>query len=200
MVARFVHTEEVGGSKPPSPTHHTPATAGVLLFPDAVVSASMGKKAALTPAMTVLDRARVTYRMHTYDHDPSAPSFGLEAAQALGVEPDRVFKTLLVETGSGLAVGVVPVDRSLDLKALATALGCKRAAMAEARAAERSTGMVVGGISPLGQKRALPTVLDASMRPFGTVYVSGGRRGLDIELAPADLARLTGASFAQIAR
>lgn len=153
-----------------------------------------------TPATVALDQAQVGYTAHSYDHDPSAPSYGLEAAAALGREPGQVFKTLLVDTGAGLAVGVVPVDRQLDLKALAQALGVKKVAMADPVAAQRSSGMVVGGISPIGQRKALPTVLDASMQGQATVLVSGGRRGFDIELAPDDLARLTRASYAPIAR
>ncbi|MEW1953543.1 Cys-tRNA(Pro) deacylase [Terrabacter sp. NPDC080008] len=153
-----------------------------------------------TPATVALDRAGIPYERHPYHHDPSASSYGLEAADALGVEPARVFKTLLVDTGRGLAVGIVPVDRQLDLKALAGALGAKSVTMADPAAAERSTGYVVGGISPLGQKRALPTVLDETAYEFATVLVSGGRRGFDIELAPEDLATATRAVRAGIAR
>ncbi|MDO5677357.1 MAG: Cys-tRNA(Pro) deacylase [Propionibacteriaceae bacterium] len=153
-----------------------------------------------TPATVALDRAKVAYTLHTYEHDPAAPSFGMEAAEALERRPEEVFKTLLVDTGAGLAVGVVPVHKQLDLKAMATALGQKKVAMAQPAEAERSSGMVVGGISPIGQRKALPTVLDSSMRELTSVLVSGGRRGLDIELAPDDLARLTRATFATIAR
>jgi Cys-tRNA(Pro)/Cys-tRNA(Cys) deacylase len=155
---------------------------------------------AATPATAALTAAGVAFTQHAYDHDPAAPSFGLEAAQALGLPAEQVFKTLLVDTGDGLAVGVVPVTGSLDLKALAAALGVKRVTMADPAAAERSSGMVVGGISPLGQRRALPTVVDESVDLFEVVYVSGGRRGLDVGLSPADLVRLTGASVADIAR
>ncbi|MGO4598363.1 Cys-tRNA(Pro) deacylase [Terrabacter sp. 2RAF25] len=153
-----------------------------------------------TPATVALDRAGVSYTKHPYDHDPSAPSYGREAAQALGVEPARVFKTLLVDTGQGLGVGIVPVDGQLDLKAVAAALGAKSVTMADPAAAERSTGYVVGGISPVGQKRALPTVLDETAYGFELVYVSGGRRGFDIGLTPADLAQVTGAVRARIGR
>jgi Cys-tRNA(Pro)/Cys-tRNA(Cys) deacylase len=157
-----------------------------------------------TPATVALDRAGVTYTRHPYDHDPAtaaaAAGYGLEAAAALGVPPASVFKTLLVDTGAGLAVGVVPVDGQLDLKAVAAALGVKAVTMADRAAAERSTGYVVGGISPVGQKRALPTVLDDTAYALDTVYVSGGRRGFDIGLAPADLARVTGAVRARIGR
>jgi Cys-tRNA(Pro)/Cys-tRNA(Cys) deacylase len=155
---------------------------------------------AATPATAALTAAGVAFTQLAYDHDPAAPSFGLEAAQALGLPAEQVFKTLLVDTGDGLAVGVVPVTGSLDLKALAAALGVKRVTMADPATAERSSGMVVGGISPLGQRRALPTVVDESVDLFEVVYVSGGRRGLDVGLSPADLVRLTGASVADIAR
>lgn len=153
-----------------------------------------------TPATVALTRAEIAYAVRTYEHDPAAESFGLEAAQALGVEPGRVFKTLLVDTGDGLAVGLVPVDRTLDLKALAAALGVKKVSMADPVAAERSSGYVVGGISPIGQKRSLPTVIDDSANQHSTVLVSGGRRGLDLELTPVDLVRATGGSTAPIAR
>lgn len=140
------------------------------------------------------------HTLHTYQHDPRATSFGLEAAAALGVPAECVYKTLVVDTGDGLAVAVVPVTGTLDLKALAPALGAKRLTMADPARAERSTGMVVGGISPIGQKTVLPTVLDCSMERHDTVLVSGGRRGLDVELAPVDLARLTAGSFVAISR
>ena len=153
-----------------------------------------------TPATTALRKAGISFTAHEYEHDPAATSYGLEAAEALGVTPERVFKTLLVDTGTGLAVGIVPVDRQLDLKAVAAALGVKKVAMAQPADAERSTGYVVGGISPVGQKRALPTVLDASAGEHATVLVSGGRRGLDLELAPADLTRATSATVASISR
>lgn len=153
-----------------------------------------------TPATVALTRAHIPYAVRTYEHDPATVSFGLEAAQALGVEPSRVFKTLLVDTSSGLAVGIVPVDRTLDLKALASALGVKKVVMADPTAAERSSGYVVGGISPVGQKRALPTVLDETVSAHETILVSGGRRGLDLELSPADLITVTRAVTAAIAR
>ncbi|USQ82172.1 Cys-tRNA(Pro) deacylase [Ornithinimicrobium faecis] len=148
----------------------------------------------------MLERAGVAFTPHTYEHDPAAESFGLEAAQALGVDPEQVFKTLLVSVDSGLGVGIVPVDRQLDLKAIASALGAKRAVMADPRVAERTTGYVVGGISPLGQKKALPTVLDATASAFATVFVSGGKRGFDLELSPEDLVRLTRGTLAAISR
>jgi len=159
--------------------------------------------AAGTPATTLLDREKVDYTLHPYTHDPAAESFGLEAAEALGVAPNRVFKTLLVATGepgaSALVVGVVPVDQSLDLKAIASTLGIKKVEMADPVAAERRTGYVVGGISPLGQRQRSRTILDSSAMVHETIYVSGGHRGLDIELAPADLQRLTDAQVAHIA-
>lgn len=154
-----------------------------------------------TPATAALDRAGIAYQVRSYDHDPRAASYGIEAALALGVEPARVFKTLLVRVDDGLlAVGIVPVDRQLDLKAMAAAVGGKRAGMAERQVAERTTGYVVGGISPIGQKRALPTVLDGSAEQFDSVLVSGGRRGLDVELTPGDLVGLTQAVVAPISR
>jgi Cys-tRNA(Pro)/Cys-tRNA(Cys) deacylase len=153
-----------------------------------------------TPATTALSRLGLAFELHPYDHDPAAASNGLEAAAALSVPPAQVFKTLLVAGDSGLAVGVVPVDRQLDLKAVAAALGLKRVAMAEPSAAERSTGYVVGGISPIGQRKALPTVVDQTALGFDRIYVSGGRRGLDISLAPSDLVTATKATVAPIAR
>lgn len=153
-----------------------------------------------TPATVALARAGVAFALHAYDHDPRAASFGLEAAEALGVEPDRVFKTLMVSLDGRLVVGIVPVTGQLDLKALARALGGAKAAMADVAAAERATGFVAGGISPVGQKRAHPTALDETATLFDTVFVSGGRRGLDVELSPSDLVRLTGAVLAPIGR
>lgn len=153
-----------------------------------------------TPATAALTRAGLPFQTHTYAHDPSVASYGQEAAEATGVQPERILKTLLVDTGAGLAVGIVPVSRSLDLKAMASALGVKKVTMAEPSVAERSSGYVVGGISPIGQRKALPTVLDDSARGFATVFVSGGRRGLEIELTPNDLATATTGTFASIAR
>jgi len=153
-----------------------------------------------TPATVALSKAKVEFTTHAYDHDPAARSYGLEAAEALGLAPEQVFKTLLVEVDGKLTVGVVPVDKQLDLKAIAAAAGGKKAVMADPAAAERTTGYVVGGISPIGQKRALPTVVDATATDHDTVYVSGGRRGLDIGLAPKDLIAITNARTAPIAR
>ena len=153
-----------------------------------------------TPATVALTKAGMPFTTHAYEHDPAAKSYGLEAAEALGLQPEQVFKTLLVEVDGKLSVGVVPVDKQLDLKAVAAALNGKKAAMADPAAAERITGYVVGGISPIGQKRPLPTVVDASATDHETVYVSGGRRGLDLGLSPADLIKLTSARTASIAR
>ncbi|WP_030909311.1 Cys-tRNA(Pro) deacylase [Streptomyces sp. NRRL F-5126] len=158
------------------------------------------KTAGGTPATTALTAAGAPYTLHAYEHDPAAPSYGEEAAQALGVEPGRVFKTLVAEVDGQLTVAVVPVTGQLDLKALASALGGKRAVMADPAAAERTTGYVRGGISPLGQRRALRTVLDASSSPHATIYVSAGRRGLEVELAPGVLTKLTSATVAPLAR
>ncbi|ONI69969.1 aminoacyl-tRNA deacylase [Kribbella sp. ALI-6-A] len=156
--------------------------------------------AAGTPATVALTKAGLPFTTHAYEHDPAAKSYGLEAAEALGLDPVQVFKTLLVEVDGKLAVGVVPVDRQLDLKAVAAALNGKKAVMADPAAAERTTGYVVGGISPIGQKRRLPTVVDTSATEHATVYVSGGRRGLDLGLSPADLITVTAARTAPIAR
>jgi len=154
----------------------------------------------MTPATTALTRAGVPFALHPYEHDPKAASYGLEAAEALGVEPARVFKTLMAVVDGSLCVGVVPVSGQLDLKAFARALGGSKAAMAEVAAAERATGYVAGGISPVGQRRSHRTVVDETALSFETVYVSGGRRGLDVELTPADLVRVTGAVTASIGR
>ncbi|MFI5646698.1 Cys-tRNA(Pro) deacylase [Kitasatospora sp. NPDC051705] len=153
-----------------------------------------------TPATVVLEGAAVPFTVHAYEHDPAAASYGGEAAEALGVTAERVFKTLVADVDGVLTVGVVPVAGQLDLKALAAAVGGKRAAMADPAAAERSSGYVRGGISPLGQRRPLRTVVDDSALAHPTVYVSAGRRGLEVELAPADLVALTGAATAAIAR
>ncbi|MFE2753554.1 Cys-tRNA(Pro) deacylase [Actinosynnema sp. NPDC059335] len=151
-----------------------------------------------TPATALLDKQKVAYALHAYEHDPRHESYGLEAAEALGIAPERVFKTLVAEVDGRLAVGVVPVTGQLDLKALAAAVGGKKARMADVAAAERATGYVAGGISPLGQKKRLPVALDASARGFDTIYCSAGRRGLEVELAPEDLVRLTQAVVAPI--
>ncbi|NYD41494.1 Cys-tRNA(Pro) deacylase [Nocardioides panaciterrulae] len=158
------------------------------------------KSAGGTPATATLTGAGVPFSLHEYEHDPRAESFGLEAADALGVDPDRVFKTLLASVDGRLAVAVVPVSGQLDLKALARALGGSRAVMADPADAERATGYVVGGISPIGQKRLHPTVVDDTALGHETVFVSGGRRGLDLELTPDDLVRVTEAVVAPVGR
>lgn len=153
-----------------------------------------------TAAIRVLEQAGVAHVLHAYTHDPRAASYGLEAAQALGFAESRVFKTLMAEVDGGLVVAVIPVSHRLDLKALARALEARKAAMADPGAAQRASGYVVGGISPLGQKRRHRTVVDESALAHETILVSAGRRGLDVELAPADLLRLTSAARAAIAQ
>ncbi len=157
-------------------------------------------KGGATPATRALAAAGVEFTEHPYEHDPSAESFGLEAAEAVGAPPEQVFKTLLAQTDDGLVVGVVPVTGQLDLKALAAAVGSKKATMADPASAEKATGYVVGGISPIGQKRALTTVLDESALTHPSVYVSGGRRGFDVGLTPGDLVDITSAVTAPIAK
>lgn len=155
----------------------------------------------MTPAVEAAKAAGVPYEVVQYEHDASAESYGLEAAEVLGVAPERVFKTLVAKLdGRALVVGIVPVAQRLDLKALASAAGGRKAEMADPTEAQRVTGYVVGGISPLGQKRRLVTVLDESATNHETIYVSAGRRGLEIVLAPADLVRLTDARVSEIAR
>ncbi|MBF8781471.1 Cys-tRNA(Pro) deacylase [Pseudomonas fulva] len=155
----------------------------------------------MTPALAVLKKARAEHRVHSYEHDPKAASYGLEAAQKLGLDVRQVFKTLLACTEKGeLLVAVVPVGGTLDLKALAQAAQVKKCEMADPAAAQRSTGYLVGGISPLGQKKRLRTFIDESARRFATIHVSAGRRGLEVELAAALLASLTQGSFAEIGR
>lgn len=153
-----------------------------------------------TPATVALTALGIAFTLHPYEHDPATPSYGLEAAAVLGVDPARVFKTLLADVDGSLVVGIVPVSGQLDLKALASAVGGKRATMADPAVAERRTGYVVGGISPIGQRTSLRTVLDASALDQETVFVSGGRRGLDIELAPTRLRDAVGAVIAPIGR
>ena len=156
-----------------------------------------------TPATALLARQRVTHQLHTYEVDADTPNYGAAVAdvlgQALGRElQGRVFKTLVTEVDGALTVAVVPVSGDVDLKALAGAAGGKRATMADRGVAEKTTGYVRGGISPLGQRKRLPTVIDASAEEYETVFVSAGRRGLQVELAPADLISLTGATTARI--
>lgn len=155
----------------------------------------------MTPAINAAKKAKVTHEVLEYQHDPAAESYGEEAAQALGLNPAQVFKTLLVSLSghkSTLAVAVLPVTHKLSLKAIAKAVGAKKAEMADPKLAERTTGYIVGGISPIGQKKALPTVIDDSARSLERMHVSAGRRGLEIALAPADLATLTRAVFAPL--
>jgi Cys-tRNA(Pro)/Cys-tRNA(Cys) deacylase len=153
-----------------------------------------------TPATTLLDRQRVAHTVHAYDHDPRSSSYGAQASEALGVAAERVFKTLVADVDGRLTVAVVPVACQLDLKALAAAAGGKRAALADVTAAERATGYVAGGISPLGQRKRLPVIVDASALDLATIFCSAGRRGLQIELAPADLVRAANAVVARIAQ
>lgn len=152
-----------------------------------------------TPALVALQRAGIAHTVHTYDHDPSRQDYGLEAAEALSLPPASIFKTLLADVDGAPVVAIVPVTGTLDLKALAGARGAKRARMLDPSVAERLTGYVVGGISPLGQRTALPTVLDSSAADHPVIYVSGGRRGLDIAVAPGDLVSLVGATYAPVA-
>jgi Cys-tRNA(Pro)/Cys-tRNA(Cys) deacylase len=148
----------------------------------------------MTPAVVAAERAGIAFTLHEVGHDPRAASYGLEAAQLLGVDPARVFKTLVVAQDGALSVAIVPGAAQLDLRALG-----KRAALAERAAAERATGYVLGGLSPLGQRKRLPTVVDQSALAHETIFVSAGRRGLELELAPGDLVRLTGARVAAVA-
>ncbi|MCU1447646.1 Cys-tRNA(Pro) deacylase [Cryobacterium sp.] len=153
-----------------------------------------------TPATVALQRAGIRFTAHSYAHDAGAAGYGLEAADKLGLDADRVFKTLLADADGTLVVAVVPVSGQLDLKALAAAVGAKKAVMADPKLAERKTGYVLGGISPVGQKTRHTTVLDETVELFDTVFVSGGRRGFDLELSPADLITVTGATVAAIGR
>ena len=152
-----------------------------------------------TPAITLLARQRISHQLHPYQVDPDTPNYGVAVADMLGIAQARVFKTLVAEVDGTLTVAVVPVTGDVDLKALAGAVGGKRAGMADRALAERTTGYVRGGISPLGQRKRLPTVIDASVSEHETVYVSAGRRGLQVELDPTDLIRLTDAVTARIA-
>jgi len=155
----------------------------------------------MTPALDLLKKARAEHRVHSYEHDPKSASYGLEAAEKLGLDPLRVFKTLLASSEKGeLLVAVVPVGGTLDLKALAHAAGVKKCEMADPQAAQRATGYLVGGISPLGQKKRLRTFIDQSAQQHETIHVSAGRRGLEVELAAAVLAAQTQAQFAEIGR
>jgi len=158
------------------------------------------KQSGGTPATVALTRAGIEFTLHAYDHDPRAASYGEEAAAALGLDPRRVFKTLMASVDGRLVVAVVPVSGQLDLKALARAVGGSKAVMADVAAAERATGYVAGGISPIGQRRPHPTVVDESALLHPTVFVSAGRRGVDLEIAPADLVAITEAITAEVGR
>ncbi|NUR27155.1 MAG: Cys-tRNA(Pro) deacylase [Catenulispora sp.] len=162
--------------------------------------AAKNRQASGTPATAVLTKAGVDFTVHAYEHDPSAASYGREAADAMGVEPDRVFKTLVADVDGTLTVAVVPVAGSLDLKALAGAVGGKKAAMADPSDVTRTTGYVLGGVSPLGQRKQLPTVIDETALLFDTMFCSAGKRGMEIELAPDELVRLTEAVVAAIGK
>ena len=153
-----------------------------------------------TPATVALTAAGIRFLPHAYEHDPANTNFGTEAATMLGLDPEQVFKTLLADVDGHLVVAIVPVTGTLDLRALARALGGKKAVMADPAVAQRKTGYIVGGISPIGQKTAHPTVLDETAELYASIFVSGGRRGFDIELAPADLVAATAALLADIAR
>ena len=150
----------------------------------------------MTPAINVLKKNKIVHQLHEYAHDSTSKSYGLEAAQKLAVPADRVFKTLVINLdGKALAVGVIPVSSKLSLKLIAKAAGAKKASMATQSDVERSTGYVLGGVSPLGQKKRLKTIIDSSAKNFSTIYVSAGRRGLEIELTPDDLKDLVSGKF-----
>ena len=153
-----------------------------------------------TPATALLAKQHIAHTVHAYEHDPRRAGYGQEASDVLGVAPERVFKTLVAQVDGALTVGVVPVGSRLDLKALAAAAGGRKAAMADPADAERATGYVVGGISPLGQRKRLPVVIDSSALGFGTIFCSAGRRGLEIEIAPGDLVQAVRATVADIAQ
>ena len=153
----------------------------------------------MTPGITAAKKAKIPHKVHEYSHDESSESYGLEAAEKMGVSEDRVFKTLVVSLDSKeLVVGIIPVSSMLSMKLMAKVSGAKRAAMAEKSTVERSTGYVLGGVSPLGQKKRLKTIIDSSAKNYSTIYVSAGRRGLEIELGPDDLAKLTSGVLAAI--
>lgn len=153
----------------------------------------------MTPAINLAKKLNLDYQIHEYEHDPNSESYGLEAAEKLGLPPQQVFKTLVVATdGNKLAVAILPVIDSLNFKKMAKALGCKKVQMADPKAVERSSGYVLGGVSPLGQKKRLPTVIHQSAEELTTLHVSGGRRGLEIELPPKQLASSLNATFADI--
>ncbi|WP_019606541.1 Cys-tRNA(Pro) deacylase [Teredinibacter turnerae] len=153
----------------------------------------------MTPGINLVKKSKVTHKVHSYEHDPGAASYGLEAAEKLSIDPRQVFKTLVVKLdGDTLAVGVVPVVEKLNMKLIAKAAGAKKAAMAEPADVERTTGYVLGGVSPLGQKKRLKTFVDSSAKNLSTIFVSAGRRGLEIELSPRDLLNLVNGDFADL--
>lgn len=153
----------------------------------------------MTPAINLAKKLKLDFRTHEYEHDPASQSYGLEAAEKMGVNPERVFKTLVVQDDSDkLAVAVLPVEHLLNLKKIAKAIGSKKAQMADPKLVERTTGYVLGGVSPLGQKKRLTTVIDQSAQAFDSIYFSGGRRGLEIQMSPIDLANTLNASFADL--
>ncbi|MFH0783806.1 MAG: Cys-tRNA(Pro) deacylase [Pseudomonadota bacterium] len=153
----------------------------------------------MTPAINSAKKAKIPFTLHSYAHDSTSPSYGKEAAEKLGIAEESVFKTLVVQLdGHALAVGIIPVSMTLNMKQIAKSAKAKKAAMADKSEVERATGYVLGGVSPLGQKKRLPTIIHSSAISFSTIFVSAGRRGLELELKPADLADLTGAIFAEI--
>ena len=153
----------------------------------------------MTPAIRKAKQAKVTFRVHEYEHDPASEAYGEEAVMKMGVDAGRVFKTLIVsQDGKDLSVAVLPVSHQLDLKLFAKAIGAKKVVMADKKVVEKTTGYVLGGVSPIGQKKRLRTVIDESAKDFETIFVSAGRRGLQIELAPGDLCLLTNGGFASI--
>lgn len=153
----------------------------------------------MTPAINLVEQHKIAYQVHSYDHDPKHPSFGLEAAEKLKVNPDQVFKTLVVSLeNQSMAVAVLPVIEQLNLKLLAKFLGVKKVSMADAATVQRSSGYLLGGVSPLAQKKKLPTIIDQSALSFTTIFISAGRRGLEIELSPVDLRQLTSGLLADI--
>jgi Cys-tRNA(Pro)/Cys-tRNA(Cys) deacylase len=153
----------------------------------------------MTPAINAAKKEKIVYTVHQYPHDPGHDSYGKEAAEILNIEATRVFKTLVAQLDNGtLAVAIVPVSSMLSMKKFAKAAGVKKAVMAEKSLVEKATGYVLGGVSPLGQKKRIPTILDVTAKDYSTIFVSAGRRGLEIELVPSDLAALTSATFAEI--
>ena len=152
----------------------------------------------MTPAINTAKKAKISYTVHEYEHDAISESYGLEAAEKLGIAPEKVFKTLIVTDGKDLFVGIVPVSTQLNLKRMAKVVGVKKLSMADAKKVENTTGYVLGGVSPIGQKKPLQTVIDSSAQDFETINVSAGKRGLEIELSPTDLQNLTNAKFSGI--